>query len=305
MKLEKRNACIEKTYIAEHTFSGTTEEILDLQETIKNQNVSECYYKAAKDKPVTYLKINPNKGLSDNTMVKSHKEFESIVKNLFEEIGADINKFHYRRADLSINTDESGDYYLYRKLYKLILCCIAIDNNIDNVYESNHLWTCMNLNVAIKNSTIEAENYNKEIESHGVVPTTNRLELRSKQISDNSTLKKEFVKKWCDRLERARRCYKAVQMKYNDNLERLYKEDLQKPKKERKYLSLNAFLLQYSSCIFCTAQMRDLVSRFDEVSNPDSKAKNFKKAHHIEYITQTDLNVVIRALKKKIRDYYK
>ena len=306
MNIEKRTDGINRMYVAEHTVSGTTTELLDIQESIKHTNISKCYYKPTSDKPVTFLKINPNKGKIDNAMVKSHKEFEQIVEQIFIDIGADISKFNYRRADLSINTDESGDYYLYKKLYKLIICCLSIDNGIiDNAYECNQLWSCKSLNIAIKNSMIEAENYNKEIESHGAVPTTNRLELRTKQISDNSTLEEEFAKKWCKRLESARTRYADVMKTYNDNLERLYKEDLAKPKKDRSYLSLNAFLMQYSSCIFCTAQMKDLVSRFDEVNNPESKAKNFKRYHKIEYISKTDLNVVIRALKKKIKEYYR
>ena len=44
---------------------------------------------------VTFLKINPNKGKIDNAMVKSHKEFEQIVEQIFIDIGADISKFNY------------------------------------------------------------------------------------------------------------------------------------------------------------------------------------------------------------------
>lgn len=68
---------------------------------------------------------------------------------------------------------------------------------------------------------------------------------------------------------------------------------------------MNAFLLQYSDCIFCSRQMVDLVSRFEEVRDPRLKAENFKKKHAIEYFSQHDLDVVIRAIKKKIKEYFK
>lgn len=307
MQVEKRNKYIDNIYVATHTVSGIVDENLNLSKTNGHKKIKKSYHKLLKDRDteVTYLMLNPNKGMPDNRMIESYSLFKEVLEQIFEDIHGSVDKFHIRRADLSINTDVSGDFELYKKLHRLILCCISIEYDIINTYESYDLWTCKNLNLAIKSTTIEAENYDKEVESHGAVPTTNRLELRTKQIADGSTLDREFAEKWCKRLELARMNFKDVQQKYNDNLERLYKSDLQKPKKERNYLSLNAFLMQYSDCIFCTEQMVDLVSRFEEVSNPKIKAENFKKAHKIEYFSQHDLDVVIRAIKKKIKEYFK
>lgn len=307
MKLQKRKKYIDDLYIATHTISGISEERLNLEETERHSKISESYHKRQKDREneVTYLRLNPNKSMAGNEMIQSYELFKEVLGQIFSEVGGDIEKFHIRRADLSINSDTAGDFELYKKLNRLILCCISVEYDVINTYESYDLWTCKALNLAIKSSTIEAENYDKEQESHGSVPTTNRLELRSKQIADGSTLEREFAEKWCKRLELARMNYEEVQKRYNDNLERLYKEDLEKPKRDRSYLSLNAFLMQYSDCIFCSRQMIDLVSRFEEVRDPRLKAENFKKNHAIEYFSKHDLDVVIRAIKKKIKEYFK
>lgn len=307
MRIEKRKKYIDNIYVRLHTISGVSDEKIDLEKTAKHKNITKSYNKRYENREdeSTYLLINPNKGVENNGMLETYEEFKEVLYWIFDDLGSEVDEFHIRRADLSINTDTAGDFDLYRKMHRAILCCLSYEYNITNTYESNNLWTQKHLNLAIKGSTIEAENYDKEEESHGSVPTTNRFELRSLQIGDDNTLKKEFAEKWCKRLDLAKMNYRSVQMKYNDNLERLYKEDLKKPKKQREYLSLNAFLMQYSDCIFSTAQMIDLVSRFDEVKNPTEKARNFKNAHAIEYISQKDLNLVIRAIKRKIKEYFK
>ena len=93
-------------------------------------------------------------------------------------------------------------------------------------------------------------------------------------------------------------------MESNYHLERLYKKDLTKPKKERDYISLNAFLMQYREAIYCRGQMIDLLSRFDEVKNPKKKADRFKEKHKIEYFSQSDLNKIIDVLREKTEEYF-
>lgn len=302
----KRNKYIDNLYTALHTLSGVYTEPINLEDAEMQPNIRECKLQKVKgqDQEVTYLLINPNKGQEGNQMVTSYSQFQEIMDNIFFELHGNIAFYHIRRADMSFNSDCDGDFDLYKKLHRLLLCCLSNEYSVVNCYESRDIWTLKSLNIAIKNDYLEAENYDKSKESHGSVPTTNRLELRSKKIKDNSTLEYEFMKKWSDRLDKASANFKAVQMRYNANLEKLYKLDLAKPKKDREYLNLTAFLMQYKDCIFTKMQMVDLLSRFDEVKNPVSRAENFKKKHTIEYFSQKDLKLVVKALKECMSRYF-
>ena len=119
-----------------------------------------------------------------------------------------------------------------------------------------------------------------------------------------STIEYQFMEKWFERLDKAQKVFEDVQKEYNDHLEKLYKDDLRKPSKERDYLSLNAFLLQYKECIYTRKQMIDLVRRFEEVKNPVKKANKFKENHKIEYFSKKDLEYIIKILKKKTTEYF-
>lgn len=307
MNVEKRTNYINHLYASIHTLSGIYEEPLNLSQAESIPLVRQANHKKVRneERKVTYLMINPNRTQEDHGMVTSYSTFKGLMKSVFSAMNADMEKYHIRRADMSLNSDDPDDYELYKKLNRALICCVANEYKVVNSYATQDLWTFDSLNMAIKNDDFEMENYNKELESHGAVPTKSRLELRSKGIKDGKTLKHELMDKWFRRLDKASQSFKGVQMRYNDQLERLYKEDIQKPKKQRTYMNLTSFLMQYRECIFTTAQMIDLLSRFDEVRTPEIRAKNFKQRHHIEYISQTDINVVIKAIKRCIRQYFK
>ena len=114
------------------------------------------------------------------------------------------------------------------------------------------------------------------------------------------------MKKWFERLDKALKQFENVQEEYNNHLEKLYKEDLAKPPKERNYLSLDGFLLQYKECIYARKQMIDLLSRFEEVGEEkaEKRANKFKEKHKIEYFSKADLRYIIDVLKKKTREYF-
>ena len=159
------------------------------------------------------------------------------------------------------------------------------------------------MSIAIKKDDSEVENYNKHKESEGKDESANRLEFRSKRMSGTS-IEYQFMTKWFERLDKARNCFNDVQTEYNNHLERLYKNDIAKPPRERSYLSLNAFLLQHKETIYTRKQMIDLLSRFDEVKNPTKRADKFKDKHRIEYFSQKDLEYIIEVLKEKTTQYF-
>jgi hypothetical protein len=175
--------------------------------------------------------------------------------------------------------------------------------NYKNCYTTTDLWTGKSLNIAIKKDDSEIENYDKNKESEGKDECSNRLELRSKRMR-NTTLEYQFLVKWFERLDKAKECFEEVQKKSNDNLERLFKEDLAKSKKNRTFLTLNAFLLQNRDAIYTRKQMIDLMKRIGDTNNPVRKADKFKEHHKIEYFSKKDLNSIIRTLKKKMIEYF-
>ena len=137
----------------------------------------------------------------------------------------------------------------------------AVTYNVQNCYDSRNLFSQKQVSVAIKNKRFECENYDKEAESGGRDPAYARLELRSKCLTSND-IEKQFHG-WYTRLDKALKNLDKVHQRYNDELERIYKEE--KDAFPVKFRSLTDFLIQYQNCIFCKAQMVDLLSRFDEV----------------------------------------
>jgi hypothetical protein len=218
-------------------------------------------------------------------------------------MGLAPDDFHINRADLCFNSTDPESFAQYQKLHRLLICCIADKYSFKNCYQSQDLFSYDGLSVAIKNDRYEIENYDKERESDSKDECKNRLELRSKKMQ-HSTIRHEFIDLWMCKLDEAIGNYKSVQQRYNMNLERLYKLDLAKPKQKRRYLNLTAFLLQYQECIFCRAQLIDLLARFDEVKDPEAKADNFKKKHKIEYFSQADLKYIVDCLKRKTEVYF-
>ena len=111
--------------------------------------------------------------------------------------------------------------------------------------------------------------------------------------------------KWTKQLDSAIEHFEDVQKEYNEHLEHLYKADLTKDSRDRNYLNLDAFLLQYKDCIFTRKQLIDLLRRFEEVKTPVKKANRFKEKHRIEYFSKADLNVVVRCLKEKMNAFFR
>ena len=288
-----------------HTISGYIDkEVTSIDPEVKKA-IKSCSLHKVKNKEQyqTYLQINPNKLKGKQKLITSYSEYEEALKRILKGVGAELKDFRLSRADMCFNSTDPNCYEDYKKLHRLLICCIAETYSFKNVYQSYDLWTYKSLSVAIKNDNLEAENYDKECENPDD-ESKNRLEIRTKKIDAESDLKHEFLELGCHRIEEAIKNFEAVMQHQNMELERLYKEDLAKDKKDRDYLNLTAFLLQYKECIYNSSQMVDLLSRFDEVENPKVKAENFKKAHHIEYFSMTDLRKVVRHLKRKMKGYF-
>lgn len=304
MNIEKRNDYEKKMILnGIDTLSGYIYRQVsekDMENGVK-WNINQCNYQT--DNERTYLLINPNKNGKSERLITKYSEFVEKMNFILNSLGADLSELDVIRADFCFNSTDKTTYNSYQKLHRLIISCLAKAYKYKNCYVSCDLWDFERLSVAIKKDDSEIENYNKDRQSEGTDESANRLELRSKRMSGTS-IEYQFMTKWFERLDKARKCFDEVQMESNNHLEKLYKKDLAKPPKERNYLSLNAFLLQYKEAIYTRKQMIDLVSRFEEVKNPTKKADKFKENHKIEYFSQKDLDYIIKVLKDKATEYF-
>lgn len=304
MNIEKKN-----TYEKKMIFNGidTVSGYLPYkisEKDMKNgvqRNINQCNYQIGNER--TYLLINPNKNKNGEKLITKYSEFVEKMSFILNGLGADLGEYDVIRADFCFNSTDESTYNSYQKLHRLLISCLAKAYKYKNCYLACNLWDFERLSIAIKKDDSEIENYNKARQSEEQDESANRLELRSKRMS-GTTIEYQFMVKWFERLDKAAKQFESVQMESNKHLEKLYKDDLKKSPKERNYLSLNAFLLQYKEAIYTRKQMIDLVSRFKEVKNPVKKADRFKDNHKIEYFSQKDLDYIITVLKKKTFEYF-
>lgn len=302
MKTEDKNNYAEETYPAMHTMKIKCSYI-DVEKLVNEPIVNQWGKRkvTGQDKEEYWLIVNPN-ATQGSSMHKTFSQFRQEIEKMLVRTGA--TDVRITRADLSVNSDNPNDYEKFKKLHKLLICCIASAYDVVNCYETKNLWTSRSLSVAIKSNTIEVENYNKAEEAQGKYDTKNRLEFRSVKIKVCiDELQHEFTEKWFNRLDVAIKEFNTVQNRYNYELKKNWLNDRAKPKKERDYMSLNAFLLQYKDNIFTHKQLVELLEAIG-VENAEKNANNFKFRHKIEFFSDTDLKFIVKDLKKKIRTYF-
>lgn len=304
MNVSQRNLFLDSLYACLHTVTAyltvTENEIkkIDLKELRKNECVSTCTYRS--DTERLYMKLNLNKGISGNDMIRSFSEYRKRLEELMRSIGYDVSDLVITRDDLCINSNLNQSYDRYRKLLKYILCCCFYGLDLKNGYETRNPLSFTHLNLKFSNRNLEIENYNKEIESHGSVPTRNRLELRSKKLNCTVDKLPEEFKKWCDRLEMSLGQADTVQENFNEKIEEIYKND--------KVKTVDSIVDQFRNCIFTRSQLRNLLKRIDEKNNCDkeknSSARYYKAKYGIEFFSNHDLVVTVNAIKEKINLYF-
>ena len=304
MKTEKREEFLNSLYACIHTvtcyLTVSEEEVrkIDLKELKKNECVSTCIHRSDNEK--LYLKLNLNKGISGNDMIRSFSIFRKRLEELMNSIGYDINDLVITRVDMCINSNLDCSYDRYRKLLKYILCCCFYSLDLKTGYETRDPLSFTHLNLKFGNRNLEIENYNKEIESHGSVPTKNRLEMRSMKLNCTIDEIPEEFKKWCDRLEMSLGQIKTVQDNFNDHIEEIYQNDRAK--------TVDSVVDQYRNCIFTRSQLRDLLQKIDRKNNCDkeknSSARYYKSKYKIEFFSSHDLVVTLNAIKEQINLYF-
>lgn len=262
--------------------------------------VSDCIIASThtKNGTTTTSIINPNKLVGD---VFTYSEFDTVLNTILA--GSGIDKYTLIRADMRFDSYEPEHYHDYAKLNRYLISALAVTYKVDNCYRSENLFSQQQLSIAIKNKYFECENYDKAAESHGTDAASSRLEVRSKSWADND-LRREFAEHWFMRWDKALKNLDQVHKRYNDELEKIYLAGRQAYPK--KFRSLTDFLMQYQGCIFCKAQMIDLLSRFPEVGpeKARTRAENHKKRYGIEYFSRRDVAAAVEEVKRATLDFF-
>lgn len=257
--------------------------------------------------------INPNKLQGD---ILHFSGFRQVMDTILR--GAGIKDYCWTRVDLRLDSYDPEHYRAYAKLNRYLISLLAVTYATKNNYRTTNLFTGQQLSVAVKNDYFECENYDRaaksELTENHLEPAQARLEERTtsrswRKIYDRLSgesnmdlLQREFTVGWFTRWDKALKNVELVWQRYNMELERIYNED--KTAYPKRFRSLTDFLIQYQDCIFCKAQMVDLLSRFQEVKDPDIRAKNHKKKYGIEYFSQQDLQQAVAEVKRATLAYF-
>lgn len=263
-------------------------------------NVARCIdaaYSSRTDRTTSI--INPNKLIGD---LFKYSEFETAFESILA--ASRINDYSIVRADMRFDNYDPDHYRRYAKLNRYLISLLAVQYRVENCYRTTNLFNQRQLSVAIKNRYFEIENYDKDAESHGKDPAKSRLEERSKAWKDKD-LQQEFTGSWFDRWDKSLtdQNIERVQKTYNDELEKLYKED--KNAFPTRFRSLTDFLLQYQDCIFSRKQLINLLGRFEEVQNPVTRSKNHKQKYGIEFFSKSDLKAAVAEIKRATEEFYR
>lgn len=278
-----------------HTLSIKSPGIVeDIQEEVSSCIIANSQIKNSQ---TTTSIINVNKLIGD---VFRYSEFKTVFDTILA--GAGIDEYAIVRADMRFDSYDADHYRQYAKLNRYLISALAVTYKVRNAYRSTNLFTQRQLSIAIKNKYFECENYDKRAESNGSDAAESRLEERSKYWIGKD-LKREFTDGWFRRWDKAIENLDLVQKTYNDALEQVYRSD--KNAYPTRFRSMTDFLIQYQDCIFCKAQMIDLLSRFpEEVKNPVTRAENHKKRYGIEYFSKKDVQRAIKEIKRATSEFF-
>ena len=258
--------------------------------------------------------INPNKLGGD---ALGYTDFCAAFDTILA--GAGIKDYSFIRADMRFDNYDPEHYHRYAKLNRYLISALAVTYNIKNAYRTENLFNQRQMTVAIKNDYFEVENYDRAAKSaitqNHVEPAKARLEERTvsrgfrtayKAAGDGAAnldvLRNEFTDVWFARWDKALRNMDLVHKRYNDELERIYKE--QKDARPKQLRSLTDFLLRYQDCIFCKDQLVDLLSRFEEVENPVTRAENFRKKYKVEFFDPADVRTAVAEVKRATAAFF-
>lgn len=240
--------------------------------------------------------INPNKLTGE---LFKYSEFETALETILA--GAGIVDYKIVRADLRLDSYDEEHYREYAKLNRYLISSLAVTYTVKNCYCTTDLFSQEQLSVAIKNKYFECENYDKKAESRGLDMAASRFEERSKAMMNND-LYREFTERWFERWDKAIQNLEQVQVRYNDELVRIWNEN--EEAEQKRFITITEFLLRYQDCIFTRRQMVELLSRLPGIRNPENTAKYIKQKYKIEFFSQADVRYAIGEIKRATMEFF-
>lgn len=262
----------------------------------------------------TLSTINPNKLRGD---LFSYSEFVQVMNTILT--GAGIKDHRLVRADMRFDSYDPEHYVMFKKLNRLLISMLAVTYNVRNCYKTDDLFSQRQLSVAIKNDYFEIENYDRaaktEQTQNHIEPAKARLEERTmargfkcyygepESIEKNcEILKEEFLVGWLDRWDKAILNIDKVYKRYNDELERIYNEN--KNNRSVDFRTLTDFIIHYKDCIFTKTQLIELLSRFEEVNDPNERATNLIKKYRPELFSENEVQQAIAEVKRATVEFF-
>lgn len=279
-----------------HTVSIIFEGMID---AVEEGRIRDCIQSSYfKNTGKTSCKINVNRLYGD---IYKYSEFRTALDTITASAG--IKEFNISRVDVRLDSYNREDYIKYVKLNRMILSLLGTAYTTPSNYKSMDLFTNQPLSLSVRNDYFQVEYYDKYHQSRGKDQAKSRLELRSlKKRFGIEELRNKFQEEWNRRWQKAEECFDEMQMKYNQAMEQVYKQD--QVTFPRKFTSVNNFLTQYQECIFTKKQMLDLLSRFTEVKNPQNKEKNYRQKYKIKYYTFQDVAMTIQNIKETVTQFF-
>lgn len=247
----------------------------------------------------TTIQLNLNK--YNGKDVFEHGKYEEYFKSITTVQNIQDSKFN--RVDFAFDTYSVDDYKKYFKLNNYLLLLMACKFKTTNNYRTQDLFIPETHSIAIKNKTIEVENYDKVKESNGKSKVTNRLELRRKDMLNKKSLNtpSELHDYWCSVLDDLPNYMDILLERENDAIMKFYAEH--KKDASAKWTNTNGFIALNSDNIFSSKQLTDLYSRLGK-DNPKEKAKKYKYRNKLEYINKGELETYINILKYAMQNYF-
>ena len=290
-----------------HTMKADSDDITINEEdkALLDNKVIRTYKRRVGDEYKSSTIFNPNEFVGADEL-EHYSEVECVCSEL--ESRFDMANFEVTRVDMRFDMYEKGDFSKFEKLHRFMLLMLAEAYPEGNSYNTRELkYLDIIKSNKVVNKRFEAENYDKEIESKGKDKTTNRLELRSKDLKGKS-IPDEFMTTWFKRWNKALKEYDRVQSDINTYLVNQWKEienDIAKGNPS-DYSSPYAFYEAKKDMIYTSNQFLDLIMRCEDVDKTKAlnKSKYIRKRVRFNFIKRSDINVALNGIREATNTFF-
>jgi hypothetical protein len=153
------------------------------------------------------------------------------------------------------------------------------------------------LTVRVQNERLQAENYNKALQSGFQDLAGNRFELRcTKLTSSPKDGAEKAISKWVNALEQCTGIYSALQDKANNCLVQKYFEE----QEAETVKTANEFVRKYEENFFTRQQLKKFFEIVGNGNNPKHATDNFIRRNKIRFYKSKQIARYISTMKNAI-----